>query len=77
MGFWQFYLQAFDTKASCVCKHFKKSVKLENNICSSNAQPGSLMRNHEKMVMNVFFFFFCKRTVLKAYEIVIKTDSSS
>ena len=42
------------TQVSCVCQHFQKSVKLENIICSSNAQLDSLMRNHEKMVRNVF-----------------------
>ena len=35
------------TQVSRVCKHFQKSVKLENIICSSNTQPGSLMRNHK------------------------------
>ena len=56
------------TQVSRVRKHFQKSVKLENIICSSNARLGILMRNHEKMVRNVFF---CDNKILNVFQIEI------
>ena len=80
MGFWQFYMKpdtrcfTLPTQVSRVCKRFQKSVKLENIICSSNAQPGSLTHNHEK---NGHECVFCERKILKAFKIVIKTQRGS
>ena len=52
------------SQVSHVCKHFQNSVKLKNIICSSSAQPDSLMRNMKKWSG---LCFLCKGKILKAY----------